>query len=55
MFGKQMFVLSYRWVTQIKIIVADKAYKPYSGKTLQVSFLYVAHRGAEVSLEPKRF
>lgn len=45
-----MFILPYRWVTQIKLIAADK---PYSGKTLQLSFLYVVKREAKVSLEPK--
>ena len=30
MFGNEMFVLPYRWITQIKFIPADN---PYSGKT----------------------
>lgn len=50
MFGKQTFVLPYRWTTQIKLISADK---PYSGKTLQFHFLYVVKEGAKFSLEAK--
>ena len=43
-----MFVLSYRWVTQIKFLSVNH---PYSGKDLQFRFFYVVKGGYRVSLE----
>ena len=48
MFGKQMFALDYRWVTQIKFISAND---PDSGKDLQFRFFYVINGEAKVFLE----